>query len=95
MGQLVQYVCSYKQYYTQRGGLVWYDEFHGFQLYQTNPSWNSSGWKATVIGANNQAGKSLLKTEYLKGDGKDKKTTGTSTAGEEKTEEGEVIPNME
>jgi 20S proteasome subunit alpha 3 len=94
MEQLVQYVCNYKQYYTQRGGLrpfgvaflfAGYDEFHGFQLYQTDPSGNYSGWKATVIGANNQAGKSLLKTEYLKGD--DKK-------GEEKTEE-EVIPDME
>ena len=41
-----------------------YDETHGFQLYQSDPSGNYSGWKATVIGANNQAGKSLLKTEY-------------------------------
>jgi len=37
---------------------------HGFQLYQSDPSGNYSGWKATVIGANNQAGKSLLKTDY-------------------------------
>ena len=41
-----------------------YDETHGFQLYQSDPSGNYSGWKATVIGANNQAGKSLLKTDY-------------------------------
>merc|ERR1712137_873239 len=41
-----------------------YDTHHGFQLYQSDPSGNYSGWKATVIGANNQAGKSLLKTEY-------------------------------
>jgi 20S proteasome subunit alpha 3 len=41
-----------------------YDEHHGFQLYQSDPSGNYSGWKATVIGANNQAGKSLLKNEY-------------------------------
>lgn len=41
-----------------------YDTTHGFQLYQSDPSGNYSGWKATVIGANNQAGKSLLKNEY-------------------------------
>jgi len=70
---LVEHVCNYKQAYTQYGGLrpfgvaflfAGYDENHGFQLYQSDPSGNYSGWKATVIGANNQAGKSLLKTEY-------------------------------
>lgn len=70
---LVEYVCNYKQSYTQYGGLrpfgvaflfAGYDTHHGFQLYQSDPSGNYSGWKATVIGANNQAGKSLLKTEY-------------------------------
>jgi 20S proteasome subunit alpha 3 len=70
---LVEHVCNYKQAYTQYGGLrpfgvaflfAGYDEAHGFQLYQSDPSGNYSGWKATVIGANNQAGKSLLKTEY-------------------------------
>lgn len=75
--QLVEYVCNYKQFYTQRGGLrpfgvaflfAGYDEHHGFQLYQSDPSGNYSGWKATVIGANNQAGKSLLKTEYKTGE---------------------------
>ena len=53
-----------------------YDEHHGFQLYQSDPSGNYSGWKATVIGANNQAGKSLLKNEY--GTVADKETTTTS-----------------
>lgn len=71
--QLVEYVCNYKQSYTQYGGLrpfgvaflfAGYDEHHSFQLYQSDPSGNYSGWKATVIGANNQAGKSLLKTDY-------------------------------
>jgi len=71
--QLVEHVCNYKQFYTQRGGLrpfgvaflfAGYDEQYGFQLYQSDPSGNYSGWKATVIGANNQAGKSLLKAEY-------------------------------
>mmetsp|Transcript_26914 Transcript_26914/g.56122 ORF Transcript_26914/g.56122 Transcript_26914/m.56122 type:complete len:275 (-) Transcript_26914:282-1106(-) len=70
---LVEHVCNYKQAYTQYGGLrpfgvaflfAGYDEHHGFQLYQSDPSGNYSGWKATVIGANNQAGKSLLKSEY-------------------------------
>jgi 20S proteasome subunit alpha 3 len=70
---LVEHVCNYKQAYTQYGGLrpfgvaflfAGYDEHFGFQLYQSDPSGNYSGWKATVIGANNQAGKSLLKTEY-------------------------------
>lgn len=45
-----------------------YDEHYGFQLYQSDPSGNYSGWKATVIGANNQAGKSLLKAEYKTGE---------------------------
>jgi 20S proteasome subunit alpha 3 len=75
--QLVEYVCNYKQFYTQRGGLrpfgvaflfAGYDDQHGFQIYQSDPSGNYSGWKATVIGANNQAGKSLLKSEYKTGE---------------------------
>lgn len=75
MEQLVEFICNYKQYYTQFGGLrpfgvaflfAGYDDEHGFQLYQSDPSGNYSGWKATVIGANNQAGKSLLKAEYKK-----------------------------
>jgi 20S proteasome subunit alpha 3 len=78
--QLVEYVCNYKQYYTQRGGLrpfgvaflfAGYDEHHGFQLYQSDPSGNYSGWKATVIGANNQAGKSILKSDYRSGGDED------------------------
>ena len=73
MENLVEHVCNYKQAYTQYGGLrpfgvaflfAGYDKTHGFQLYQSDPSGNYSGWKATVIGANNQAGKSLLKTDY-------------------------------
>lgn len=89
--QLVEHVCNYKQFYTQRGGLrpfgvaflfAGYDEQHGFQLYQSDPSGNYSGWKATVIGANNQAGKSLLKAEYKIG-------------GEEKESEEDSIPDVE
>lgn len=75
--QLVEYVCDYKQYYTQFGGMrpfgvaflfAGYDTQYGFQLYQSDPSGNYSGWKATVIGANNQAGKSILKSDYQKDD---------------------------
>merc|ERR1711967_27342 len=71
--QMIVQICDKKQGYTQYGGLrpfgvaflfAGYDEHYGFQLYQSDPSGNYSGWKATVIGANNQAGKSLLKTEY-------------------------------
>ena len=71
--QLVEHVCNYKQSYTQYGGLrpfgvaflfAGYDDIHGYQLYQSDPSGNYSGWKATVVGANNSAGKSLLKNEY-------------------------------
>ena len=54
------------QAYTQFGGLrpfgvsflfTGWDEHHGFQLYQSDPSGNYGGWKATAIGANNQASK--------------------------------------
>lgn len=71
--QLVEHVCNYKHSYTQYGGLrpfgvsfllAGWDPIHNYQLYQTDPSGNYSGWKATVIGSNNQAGKSLLKSEY-------------------------------
>ena len=72
--QAVKSVCNYKQAYTQFGGLrpfgvafvfAGWDEHYGFQLYQSDPSGNYSGWKATVIGQNNQAGKSILKTDYV------------------------------
>lgn len=74
--QLVKEVCNYKQAYTQFGGLrpfgvsflfTGWDEHHGFQLYHSDPSGNYGGWKATAIGANNQAGKSLLKSDYEEG----------------------------
>lgn len=57
--QIVREVCDYKQAYTQYGGLrpfgvaflfAGWDKIHGFQLYQSDPSGNYSGWKATVIG---------------------------------------------
>ena len=97
--QLVEHVCNYKQAYTQYGGLrpfgvaflfAGYDSNHGFQLYQSDPSGNYSGWKATVIGANNQAGKSLLKNED--GSSSDDK----DACGEEMKDEGEIsMPDVD
>lgn len=66
-------MCNYKQHVTQYGGLRPYgvafvfagwDRHHGFQVYQSDPSGNFSGWRATVIGQNNQAGKSILKKDF-------------------------------
>jgi 20S proteasome alpha/beta subunit len=61
------------QAYTQFGGLrpfgvsllyAGWDSTYGFQLYQSDPSGNYNGWKATCIGANNQSATSLMKQEY-------------------------------
>lgn len=41
-----------------------WDQHYGFQLYQSDPSGNYTGWKATCIGNNHQAAISLLKQEY-------------------------------
>jgi len=71
--QLIINICDRKQGYTQFGGLrpfgvsfLWagWDKNYGFQLYQSDPSGNYGGWKATAIGANNQAAQSILKQEY-------------------------------
>ena len=100
--QLVEHVCNYKQAYTQYGGLrpfgvaflfAGYDTHYGFQLYQSDPSGNYSGWKATVIGANNQAGKSLLKNEYGAAKKDDEAMTGVE-GGEEKVEEVIDMPDV-
>ncbi|KAH3681105.1 hypothetical protein WICPIJ_007937 [Wickerhamomyces pijperi] len=70
---LVRRLCDIKQGYTQHGGLrpfgvsllfAGHDERYGFQLYTSNPSGNYSGWKATSIGANNNAAQTLLKQDY-------------------------------
>lgn len=39
----------------------------GYQLYQSDPSGNYGGWKATAIGANHQGAQNLLKQEYKEG----------------------------
>jgi 20S proteasome subunit alpha 3 len=44
-----------------------WDKHHGFQLYHSDPSGNFGGWKAQAIGSNNQAAKSILKTDYADG----------------------------
>jgi 20S proteasome subunit alpha 3 len=43
------------------------DKRYGFQLYQSDPSGNFGGWKATAVGANHQAATNLLKTDYKEG----------------------------
>lgn len=71
--QLVRRLCDLKQGYTQHGGLrpfgvsfiyAGYDPVRQFQLYQSNPSGNYGGWKATSVGANNASAQSLLKQDY-------------------------------
>ena len=41
-----------------------WDPHYQFQLYQSDPSGNYGGWKATCIGNNQQAAISMLKQEY-------------------------------
>jgi hypothetical protein len=40
------------------------DKHRGFQLYQSDPSGNYGGWKATAIGANHQAATNVLQGDY-------------------------------
>ncbi|KAK9474204.1 nucleophile aminohydrolase [Dipodascopsis tothii] len=70
---LVRRLCDLKQGYTQHGGLrpfgvsfiyAGWDNLHDFQLYQSNPSGNYGGWKATSVGANNATAQTLLKQDY-------------------------------
>lgn len=74
--QLVRRLCDLKQGYTQHGGLrpfgvsfiyAGYDPQRQFQLYNSNPSGNYGGWKATSVGANNASAQSLLKQDYKEG----------------------------
>eukprot|EP01119_Soliformovum_irregulare_P009062 TRINITY_DN22180_c0_g1_i1.p1 TRINITY_DN22180_c0_g1~~TRINITY_DN22180_c0_g1_i1.p1 ORF type:complete len:255 (+),score=72.10 TRINITY_DN22180_c0_g1_i1:62-826(+) len=70
---LVQQVCDLKQGYTQYGGLrpfgvsflyAGWDEQYGYQLYQSDPSGNYGGWKASAIGQNHQSAQSILRSEW-------------------------------
>merc|ERR1711988_1133855 len=71
--QLIQQICDLKQGYTQFGGMrpfgvsflfAGYDKHFGYQLYQSDPSGNYGGWKATAIGANHSSAQSILKQDY-------------------------------
>ncbi|XP_003739722.1 proteasome subunit alpha type-4 [Galendromus occidentalis] len=71
--RLVNWLCDIKQSYTQNGGkrpfgvsllYMGWDKEYGYQLYQSDPSGNFSGWKATCIGNNSPAAISVLKQEY-------------------------------
>lgn len=71
--QLVRGLCDHKQGYTQYGGLrpfgvsllyAGWDKHRGFQLYQSDPSGNFGGWKATAIGGNHQAATNVLQGDY-------------------------------
>lgn len=75
--QLVATLCDIKQAYTQFGGkrpfgvsilYMGWDKHYGFQLYQSDPSGNYGGWKATCIGNNSSAAVSMLKQEYKEGE---------------------------
>jgi len=75
--QLVSWLCDVKQAYTQYGGkrpfgvsilYMGWDKHYGYQLYQSDPSGNYSGWKATCIGNNSAAAVSSLKQEYKEGE---------------------------
>ncbi|DBB00907.1 TPA: protein with putative role during mitosis [Trebouxia sp. C0004] len=65
--------CVEAQGYTQYGGLrpfgvsllyAGWDVTNGFQLYQSDPSGNYGGWKATAIGANSQGAQNILKQDF-------------------------------
>jgi 20S proteasome subunit alpha 3 len=71
--QLVRGICDTKQGYTQFGGMrpfgvsllyAGWDEQRGFQLYQSDPSGNYGGWKATSIGANHASATSVLQSDF-------------------------------
>jgi len=76
---IVSSLCNVKQAYTQFGGkrpfgvsilYAGWDKQFGYQLYQSDPSGNYGGWKATCIGNNNQTAVSILKQEYKMGETK-------------------------
>jgi 20S proteasome subunit alpha 3 len=74
--QLVQSLCNLKQSYTQHGGMrpfgcsfliAGWDKTYGYQLYQSDPSGNYGGWKATCIGSNSSTAQSIFKSDYPDG----------------------------
>ena len=74
---IVSRLCNIKQGYTQFGGkrpfgvsflYMGRDKHYGYQLYQSDPSGNYGGWKATCVGHNSQTAISILKQEYKIGE---------------------------
>lgn len=72
--QLVSSLCDLKQAYTQYGGkrpfgvsilYMGWDKHYGYQLYQSDPSGNYSGWKATCIGNNAAVSYPQLQIELI------------------------------
>ncbi|KAL7671569.1 hypothetical protein ACOME3_006463 [Neoechinorhynchus agilis] len=70
---LVSQLCNLKHAYTQFGGkrpfgvsflYAGYDKYRGYQLFQSDPSGNYSGWKAYAIGYNSTGANSYLRQEY-------------------------------
>ena len=66
-------MCSYKNYFTIHSGyrpfgsaflVGGWDKKFGFQLYNTDPGGNYSGWKAYALGTNRLAATSFLKSDY-------------------------------
>lgn len=77
MGGWLQHLCDTKQAYTQFGGkhpfgvsLLYsgWDKRHGSQLYQSDPSRNYAGWKATRTGNNSTAAVSMFTQDYKEGE---------------------------
>ncbi|ESO10745.1 hypothetical protein HELRODRAFT_185272 [Helobdella robusta] len=75
--QLVASICDIKQAYTQFGGkrpfgvsilYMGWDHQYGFQLYQSDPSGNYGGWRASCIGNNSSVAISMLKQDYKDGE---------------------------
>lgn len=99
--QLVRALCDAKQGYTQFGGLRPYgvsllyagwDRERGFQLYQSDPSGNYSGWKATAVGAGAAAAQAILRADYnakKKGTKKDEGEEGANEGEKKKKSEEE------
>lgn len=70
---LVRNMSDLKQGYTQYGGqrpfgvaflYAGWDSHLGFQLFQSDPSGNYSGWKAFSVGSGHQKASSKLKSDY-------------------------------
>ncbi len=72
---LVREVCDFKQSFTQYGGvrpfgaalLIGGVDSYGVHLYETDPSGNYLGYKASAIGAGREAAFRILEAEYKEG----------------------------